>query len=173
MAGEIGHLVFDPDGPRCPCGLRGCVETLVSGPAIEAQAAARLAAGEGSVLAARSELRASDVFEAAEAGDPMATEIAGAAAAVLARVIHGLAMAFDVERVVLGGGVARAGRTLLAPIEAELEHLREASVLAAEMVPQDLLRLAPAGENAGCRGAIVLAQRASRGLPGPRGEVSR
>jgi glucokinase len=169
MAGEIGHLVFDPDGPRCPCGLRGCVETLVSGPAIEAQAGARLAAGEASVLADRTELRASDVFEAAQAGDALATEIASAAAAVLARVIHGLVMAFDVERVVLGGGVARAGRSLLAPIEAELEHLREASALAAEMVPPHLLRLAPAGENAGCRGAIVLAQRASRGLSGPAG----
>jgi predicted NBD/HSP70 family sugar kinase len=78
-------------------------------------------------------------------------------------------MAFDVERVVFGGGVARAGTALLEPIERHLAHLRAASPLAAEMVSVDLLRLAPAGENAGCRGAIVLAQRASRGVAGRPG----
>jgi glucokinase len=176
MAGEIGHLVLEPSGPICGCGLNGCVEALVSGPAIESAARAALAGGRSSRLAGLNEqgnLRASDVFEAAAAGDSLATELAETAAGLLARVIHGLVMAFDVERVVLGGGVARAGSALLDPIERQLARRRAASPLAAEMVPADLLRLAPAGENAGCRGAIVLAQRASRGAIGAPGEVSR
>jgi glucokinase len=176
MAGEIGHLVLEPDGPACACGLSGCVEALVSGPAIESAARAALAGGRSSRLAglnADGNLRASDVFEAAAAGDTLAAELAETAAGLLARVIHGLVMAFDVERVVLGGGVARAGGALLDPIERQLARRRAASPLAAEMVPADLLRLAPAGENAGCRGAIVLAQRASQGAVGAPGEVSR
>ena len=34
LAGEVGHLVVDPGGEQCPCGRRGCVETVASGPAI-------------------------------------------------------------------------------------------------------------------------------------------
>ena len=175
MAGEIGHLVLEPAGPKCACGLNGCVEALVSGPAIEAAAAAELASGRRSRLGAidGGGLRASDVFEAAAAGDDLAAQIAERAGEILARVVHGLVMAFDVERVVFGGGVARAGQALLDPIERQLARLRATSPLAAEMLSADLLRLAPAGENAGCRGAIVLAQRASRGVHGAPGEVSR
>ncbi|WP_029422387.1 ROK family protein [Alicyclobacillus macrosporangiidus] len=33
-AGEIGHVVVDPDGPRCTCGQRGCLERMVSVPAV-------------------------------------------------------------------------------------------------------------------------------------------
>jgi glucokinase len=33
-AGEIGHVVMEPNGPLCPCGLRGCLEMLAAGPAI-------------------------------------------------------------------------------------------------------------------------------------------
>ena len=46
LAGEIGHVIVDPDGARCACGQNGCLETLVSGSAIvranhEADAVAR------------------------------------------------------------------------------------------------------------------------------------
>src|SRR5207245_3151777 len=60
IAGEWGHHAIDPAGPACYCGQRGCVETLLSGPALEAayraaggapacvaEIAARGAAGEG------------------------------------------------------------------------------------------------------------------------------
>jgi glucokinase len=43
MAGEIGHMVVDPDGPVCVCGRRGCVERLASGPYIAQRARAWLA----------------------------------------------------------------------------------------------------------------------------------
>ncbi|HHQ4579804.1 ROK family protein [Aeromonas hydrophila] len=36
IAGEWGHNVLSPDGPECYCGKRGCVETFISGPALEA-----------------------------------------------------------------------------------------------------------------------------------------
>ena len=41
LAGEIGHIVVDRPGPRCPCGLTGCLETIASGPAIARTATTR------------------------------------------------------------------------------------------------------------------------------------
>jgi glucokinase len=35
-AGHVGHVIVEPDGRRCPCGARGCLEAEASGPAIEA-----------------------------------------------------------------------------------------------------------------------------------------
>jgi predicted NBD/HSP70 family sugar kinase len=37
MAGEIGHIIVDPEGPLCSCGARGCLETVAAGPAIARQ----------------------------------------------------------------------------------------------------------------------------------------
>jgi len=82
LAGEIGHVVVDADGPVCPCGLRGCLETIAAGPAI-----AR-AAGDGRTPA--------DVYAAAAAGDATSRAIVDHAGASLARAIHALVMTYDV-----------------------------------------------------------------------------
>ena len=50
LAGEIGHCVADPDGPMCPCGLRGCLEAIAPGPAVARAAQTALDAGEASSL---------------------------------------------------------------------------------------------------------------------------
>ena len=50
FAGEVGHVVADPDGSVCACGLRGCLETVAAGPAIGRQANEAIAAGRHTVL---------------------------------------------------------------------------------------------------------------------------
>ncbi|MES4792503.1 MAG: hypothetical protein C4321_05505, partial [Chloroflexota bacterium] len=50
LAGEIGHMVVDPSGPRCACGSRGCLEALVSGVAFAARARRLLEQGKSAVL---------------------------------------------------------------------------------------------------------------------------
>ena len=50
FAGEVGHVVADPDGVVCACGLRGCLETIAAGPAIGRQADEAIAAGRTTVL---------------------------------------------------------------------------------------------------------------------------
>jgi predicted NBD/HSP70 family sugar kinase len=144
LAGEIGHIVVDADGPVCPCGLRGCLETVASGPAI-----AR-AAGDG-----RS---AADVYAAAAAGDATARGIADHAGAALARAIHALVMTYDVERIVLGGGVSRAGAAFLDPILRELDAMRAASELATDMLPADVVAVSPDGGDVGTWGGISVAR---------------
>jgi predicted NBD/HSP70 family sugar kinase len=158
LAGEIGHIVVDRNGPRCPCGLIGCLETVAAGPAIARAAVEAVAAGRETQLAARDRVDAPDVFAAEAAGDPLAAEIVSRAGVALARAIHALVMTYDVERIVLGGGVSRSGTGLLRPINAELDAMRSASELAAEILPPDVVALSPDGADAGSWGGVSIAR---------------
>jgi glucokinase len=71
LAGEIGHVVIDRNGPACPCGMRGCFEVVAAGPAIVRRATEGWAA-EGRSGAELHPIGAEAVFAAAEAGDPVA-----------------------------------------------------------------------------------------------------
>ncbi len=155
LAGEIGHVIVDPGGALCACGQHGCLETLVSGSAI-----ARIATERGLGTAATSV----DVYHAAASGDPLATEIADAVGRRLAWAVHLLVMAYDVERVVLGGGVSHAGETFVLPIQRELDRMRAASALAREQLTPEIVELLPPGADAGAWGAVVIAATAHAGI---------
>jgi glucokinase len=169
LAGEIGHIVLDPGGPPCACGLRGCFEALAAGPAVALRAAERLAEGRPSVLTG--DPTPADVYAAAAAGDELATEIATEVGGYVARAVHELVMAYDVEIVVLGGGVAGAGDAFLDPILRALDRLRDASALAREVLRPGVVHLLPADADAGAWGAVVLAASAAAatGVPTPAG----
>ena len=70
LAGEIGHVIAVSSGPACSCGERGCLETLVSGPAIARDARAAVATGAPTRLAAIEAPTAVDVYREATDGDP-------------------------------------------------------------------------------------------------------
>jgi glucokinase len=159
MAGEIGHIVVDVTGPVCPCGLRGCLETLAAGPAVARRAAEALAADGRSTLAGVSPLRASDVYQAAAAGDPLAVRVADEVGAFLARAVHLLVMTYDVEVVAVGGGLARANDAFLDPLLRGLDRLRDASPLAREVLVPGVVHLLPTPDT-GAWGAIALARKA-------------
>lgn len=164
MAGEIGHIVVEPNGPRCNCGMYGCLEAMASGPAIAQQAAQEVASGRDTTLRNLSRISAQDVFQAAESGDPVARRIIQRASAYLSRAIHGLVMAYDVDKVVLGGGVSHAGEALLKPICAGLAEMRSISGLARIMLPEEKTILLPNSYHAGSWGAIELALQKSSAL---------
>ncbi|MEZ0241160.1 MAG: hypothetical protein ACAH65_10215, partial [Chloroflexota bacterium] len=77
--------------------------------------------------------------------------------------IHLLALAYDVERIVIGGGVSHAGESFMTPVSRELDRYRASSPLAAEILLPDLVQLLPAGADAGAWGAVTIA-RESIGL---------
>lgn len=160
LAGEIGHVVIDPAGARCACGIRGCFETVAAGPAIVRQTLAGWAArrnGDGATDE-RLPAGAESVFAAASAGDEVARGVIETAARAIAWAIHLLALAYDVERIVLGGGVSHAGEPFMAPIRQELDRYRAASPLAAEILRPDLVQLLPPGADAGAWGAVAIAR---------------
>jgi glucokinase len=105
LAGEIGHVVVDPAGPRCGCGARGCLETLASASAASRRARERSlpreAPGDLELLAAR-----------ARAGAPAERELLAEVGADLGRGLACAVALLDVRTFVLGGGFSAALDTL-------------------------------------------------------------
>ncbi len=162
FAGEVGHIVADPDGAICACGMRGCLETIAAGPAIGRQADEAIAAGRGTVLSPHSS--AADVFRAGSAGDEVAVEIIDRVADHLARAIRSLALTVGVKRVVIGGGVAAAGPALLDPIRSRMARECAASPLVQAVLGDAPVELLSPTEAPGARGAAAIA-RHHIGLP--------
>ena len=170
FAGEVGHVVADPDGAVCACGLRGCLETIAAGPAIGRQADDALAAGRNTVLSPHSDAAA--VFRAGSAGDEVAVEITDRVANYLARAIRSLVLTLGVKRVVIGGGVAAAGPALLEPIRLRIAEERAASPLAQAAMSDVTVELLSPTQAPGARGAAAIA-RQRIGLPGREGVGER
>jgi glucokinase len=109
-AGHIGHIAIDPNGELCPCGAVGCLETISSGPSM-----VRWALANGwTCPAAHPDAKA--LAADAARGVPVAQLAFQRTADALAAAILTTAALFDVDDVVIGGGVAAAGETLLAPL---------------------------------------------------------
>lgn len=109
-AGHIGHISVDLDGDLCPCGSRGCVERIASGPNI-----ARRALEGGWVPGPDGDTSAAAVAAAARAGHPVALASFGRAAQALAAGIAATATLVEIDIAVIGGGVAGAGEVLFSP----------------------------------------------------------
>jgi glucokinase len=155
--GEPGHMIVVPDGRRCNCGSRGCLEAYVSGTAIADRARERLRAGEHSTLASVPEITAAVVAEEAGAGDRLATEIWRGTTDLLGSAIVGLVNLFEPEMVVLGGGVTRTGEQLLGPVR---DRVRGMAMRPAGTTVQ--IGLASLGERVGVVGAAAVAHWSCR-----------
>ena len=156
VAGEIGHIVLEPDGPRCACGLDGCFETLAAGSAIARAARDAVAAGKTTTLATLPDPSAEDVFAAAATGDPTATAIVDRATTWIGRMVHALVLTYDVRLVAIGGGVSKAGGPLLERIQAALDAICVGSPFARELLSETEVRLLSPELEIGPWGAIAL-----------------
>ncbi|GAB2782197.1 ROK family protein [Streptomyces daliensis] len=144
-AGHIGHISVDLDGDPCPCGGRGCVERIASGPNI-----ARRALEAGWRPAADGDTSAAAVAAAARDGDPVAAASFGRAARALAAGIAATATLVEIEIAVIGGGVANAGDVLFAPLREALDEFATLSfVRGLEVAPAQM------GTDAGLVGAAA------------------
>ncbi|MEU0087420.1 ROK family protein [Streptomyces sp. NPDC006274] len=160
-AGHIGHISVDLDGDLCPCGGRGCVERIASGPNI-----ARRALETGWRPGPSGDTSAAAVATAARAGDPVATASYERAAQALAAGIAATATLVEIEIAVIGGGVAGAGEVLFAPLRRSLRDYATLSFV-------QRLTVAPAmtGTDAGLVGAAAAATlgRGETAVPAGRG----
>ncbi|RWZ60079.1 ROK family glucokinase [Halobacillus fulvus] len=120
-AAEIGHVtVVKEGGAPCNCGKTGCLETETSATGIVRKAKVALKQHASSVLAPLAEegtLTAKDVFEAAAKNDQAALEVLDDVMDTLGLAIANLAIAINPEKIVIGGGVSKAGEQLLVPLE--------------------------------------------------------
>ncbi|WP_406129991.1 ROK family protein [Streptomyces sp. NBC_00989] len=133
-AGHIGHISVDLDGDACPCGSRGCVERIASGPNI-----ARRAVEGGWRPGPDGDASAAAVAAAARAGDPVALASFERAAQALAAGIAATATLVEIDIAVIGGGVGKAGDVLFTPLRkalsdyATLSFVRRLTVTPAQM----------------------------------------
>ena len=128
---ELGHTIVDPAGPRCGCGLRGCLEQFASGLAIARMAREALAAAPDRSIRAFSAPRdaavtAEDVARAAHQYDESARRILATAGRYLGIGLSNIANLFDPEVIVLSGSVIKAGEPYLGPARDELYRLTAA-----------------------------------------------
>ncbi len=141
IAGEWGHVVLDPtSGPPCYCGKRGCVETYLSGPAIEAAYTTR--AGASRPLAAIA-------AAAATGGDAIAKELLAERIDLFGRALATVIDVLDPDVVVLGGGVSNVQALYDAGARAVARWVFS-DELATRIVKNEL------GDSAGVLGAALL-----------------
>ncbi len=143
-AGELGHQTVVPDGPLCGCGNRGCVEVFASGPAIAAEAVRGILQGWDTKIA---ELVDNDlnrvtpkiVAEAAKMGDSFALEVWNRAGKYLGIGVANILTSLAVKKIVVGGGVGKAGDLLLNPIKETIKErvflipLEQVEIVSAEL----------------------------------------
>jgi glucokinase len=152
---EVGHQTILPDGPQCTCGNRGCLETLASGTALAAEGRALVNRGLAprlKELAGEGPVNAGLMAAASAAGDHEVGAAIERAATYLGIGISNVITITGVERVVLTGGVAALGESLLGPIRAEIPRR-------VRMFPSAHIEVSCSslGENAGVLGGIAWA----------------
>ena len=152
VGGEIGHItVSAPDKYPCTCGKRGCIERYASATGIVRMAKERLAKDDApSALRSAEALTCKDVFDAAKAGDPLAVETLELVFDYLGEALASACCVCDPERIILGGGVSKAGDYLLEGVK---QHFEEHMFHACEGTEFSLAAL---GNDAGMYGAYRL-----------------
>lgn len=144
VAGEVGHISIDPNGPLCRCGQRGCIETFAGGGAVTER------------WGRPGALPILDLFDATDAGDPYARELRRDLARGIAAAVQVLVLTADVDVVVLGGGITALGPRLLADVTAEFSANAEASAFIRSLRLDQRVQLLPPGSPAAPLGAALI-----------------
>ena len=153
-AGEVGHIVTDPSGPQCFCGLRGCIAVTCTPQALvqEAEHLGVLDDVRGANDTRTVDSRFTELCAAAEAGNATAIEIVERSAVRMSKAVAVIANLLDVDRVVFGGPFwARLSGHYLRRIPELLEELR-----ATRSIHRISVAGSTVGEDVGAIGAACL-----------------
>lgn len=160
-AGEIGHMILDPKGPKCNCGNRGCLEAFASGPAMAKRAIKKLSneskiREEASILVNMvdgdvEKITSKEISIAASEGDKFSMEIIKENAEYIGIGLVNIINVIDPEVIVLGGGVSMIGKPLFKAIKKTMENYSSINKNnLPDVIPAEL------GYDAGIIGAIAL-----------------
>ncbi len=149
VAGEVGHMCIQADGPLCNCGAKGCLEACVSSWALIRDANAAAGEKPDSPIAALPSLTPEDLAVLAAQGDEDARALWEKAGTMLGIGIANLMNLLNPECIVLVGGLAKAGDLLLKPARKTWE------VQAFDRAHESTsVRMGKLDEWAGVRGAV-------------------
>ena len=157
-AGELGHTIIDPNGPKCGCGNHGCLEAYASGPAIAAMGIKAVIQGRTTLIGEMVDfdlnmITPEVIAKAAVQGDQIANEIYDYVGRIIGVAVVNISVAIGPERIVIGGGVASAGELLLEPI-------RKTIMERIFVMPKEKIKVvfAELGDNAGILGSAKWAK---------------
>lgn len=156
-AGEIGHLVVETDGRKCNCGGHGCLEAYVGAPHITSRIIEKIKSGRHSIVVRLvngnlSKINPKILEEAALYHDKLALELWQETGKYLGVGLSSLINVFNPERIIIGGGVANAGKLIFDPmLKVIKERALPVSYQNVKVVKAKL------GEDAGVVGAAMLA----------------
>lgn len=152
-AGELGHMIVEPDGLQCGCGNHGCLEAYASGPAIAAMGIKAIIQGQTTRIGELvnydlNKITPQVIADAAQKGDLIAIEIFQHVGRMIGIAAVNVALAIGPDLFVISGGVASAGDLLLEPIRRTI-HER------IHVMPKDRIRVevAKLGDQAGILGS--------------------
>jgi len=145
FAGELGHIIVNPDGDKCKCGSQGCLETEVS--------SEKIVKNYQQISRRTENISSAEVYQRALAGDGAAQEAFAQAGHYLGLGLASTINLLDPDKIILGGGVMKAGDFLLKPA---LKEIKRRSYLfdysQCQIIPAVL------GNQAGFIGAALWAQ---------------
>jgi len=126
-AGELGHIIVEPGGIKCGCGNRGCLESYASGPSIVAQALRSLVQQNDTMIRdmIKGDLNLVTpkiIADAAVAGDEIAKDIIKQSGFYIGVALSSACVVVNPEMIIIGGGVAQAGRLLFESIANSLKE---------------------------------------------------
>ncbi|MFD2046066.1 ROK family glucokinase [Ornithinibacillus salinisoli] len=154
-AGEIGHIIVEPNGYLCNCGRRGCMETVTSATGIVRQGMDAIEKEPKSLLNDRYNengfITSKDIFQLAKQGDKICIKIVNRTTDIIGFTIANMATIINPSKVLVGGGVSKAGSQLISGIN-------EAFVKYALPRISDVceIKIAQLGNDAGIIGAAYL-----------------
>jgi len=160
-AGEIGHMIVEPNGYLCTCGNHGCLEQYASATGVVhlAQDLAEEYAGNSklkSMIDDGDEVTSKIVFDLAKDNDFLANEVVDKVAYYLGYASANLANVFNPSAIVIGGGVSAAGQFLIERVQKNFKTFAFPPIKETTDV-----KLAVLGNDAGAYGAALLAKQAN------------
>ena len=162
FAGEFGHTPFFDNEIICSCGKKGCLETEVSGMAVESKISALIAQGRNTILCkgrGNKPIHVDEVIAAAKQEDSLAIELIEELGEKAGKSVAFLINIFNPETVIIGGNLAQAGDYLMLPL---LSAVNKHSL---NLVYKDTnFRLSQLGEYTGAQGAAMLMRNAVVGI---------
>lgn len=154
LAGEIGHIIINPAGPKCNCGSRGCLEAMVSGVAFAARARRILEERKSRVLheiVGYEDPTGEHLYQAALKGDQVCEAEIRHGGHLLGLGLGSLVNVLNPDAVTLSGGLLAMGDMLIGPMKEAMYSLAYGPAAGT------LLRTSTLGEDAGLLGAAAVA----------------
>ncbi len=157
-ASELGHVLVEPDGPLCSCGVRGHLEAVASGTAISRWVAEQIRSGARTRIswnpASGEPIPGTAIAEAARRGDPLSIAAYHRAGRYLGQAIADFLHTFNPTLVILGGGVSQS-YTLFADA---LHNALQEHIMSSHFLTGLQIVTAQLGDDAGLMGALALAR---------------